>query len=779
MNQTFVRRARMAVSVWRLSRYQSQPCLSLPLTIAGCDDQRRANDGETARWLGNTPLGGRSRHALFIPPGCHATYRFVAPPGSRFVAWCGVATAESAKASAIEFVATVHGDRVSPHLSATVRLAPDQAPQDRCWRKLVLDLQNREEQQIVVTLSIHMESNGSVAAPTAFWGEPFLEWPRPIGEVRGALGRAGHLARRGRFIAAARMLHAHLSEGSCRSLYQAWLREHSLTPPMMTERREQSGSFPYRPLVSVVTPVYNTDTRWLRACIESVKSQAYPNWELCLVDDGSTRAETRALLGQYESDPRIKMKRLPTNGGIAAASNAALTLAEGEFVAFLDHDDELTPDALFEVVAFLNDHRDADFIYSDEDKLELDDTRTEPYFKPDWSPQHFLTNMYTSHLMVVRRTLVERIGGFRLGYEGAQDYDLVLRLIEWTSRIHHVPKVLYHWRRIPESAAGYEGAKPQAQDAGRLALQDYARRNNLDAEILPGALRHLYRVRYRIKGEPLISIVLPVVPDVVSSDARAACERTLSMLAKHTNYRWLEVVLPSEKGRRADLLLHVPRGLAVRELPIEATPIGGPLRQQQQAAAYARGEHLLFLDWALESSDGDWLIALLEFSQQAEIGAVGAKLHYPDGSLKHVGIVLGVNGVAAPAFHRHPRWASGYWGTAIAVRNYSAVSGKCLMTRRDVYSEVGGFDDGMGEFADVDYCLRVTDAGYRVVFTPHAALVHNQPARSNSAADAGDANQLRMRWGDRLAQDPYYNPNFSRNAPDYGLDLTASAPHKP
>jgi glycosyltransferase involved in cell wall biosynthesis len=777
MNQTFVRRARMAVSVLRLLRYQSQPCLCLPITVAPCADHSRANDSETARWLGNTPLGGRSRHALFIPPGYHVTYRFVAPPGSRFVAWCGVATAESAQASAIEFVATVHGDRPSPHLSATVRITPDQAPQDRSWRKLVLDIKNREEQRIVVTLAIHMESNGRGAAATAFWGEPFLEWPRPTGEVRGAFRRAGHLARRGRFIAAARMLHAHLSEGSCRSLYQAWLREHSLTPAMIAELRGRSSSFPYRPLVSVVTPVYNTDARWLRACIESVKSQAYANWELCLVDDGSTRAETRALLDEYEGDPRIKIKMLPTNGGIAAASNEALTLAGGEFVAFLDHDDELTPDALFEVVAFLNDHRDADFIYSDEDKLELDGTRTEAYFKPDWSPQHFLTNMYTSHLMVVRRTLVERIGGFRRGYEGAQDYDLVLRLIEWTSRIHHLPKVLYHWRRISESAAGYEGGKPQAQDAGRLALQDYVRRNNLDAEILPGALRHLYRVRYQIKGEPLISIVLPVLPDIVSSDVRAACERTLKMLAKHTNYRRLEVVLPSEKGRRAALALHVPGGLTVREVPIEATSIGGRLRQQKQAAPHARGEHLLFLDWALESSDGDWLSALLEFSQQAAIGAVGAKLHYPDGSLEHIGIVLGVNGVAAPAFHRHPRWASGYWGTAIAVRNYSAVSGNCLMTRRHVYREIGGFDDAMGEFADIDYCLRVIDAGYRVVFTPHAALVHDRPASSSRDA-AVDADQLRMRWSNRLAQDPYYNPNFSRNAPDYGLDLTASAPHK-
>ena len=281
--------------------------------------------------------------------------------------------------------------------------------------------------------------------------------------------------------------------------------------------RKRADSLAYRPLVSVVTPVYNTDARWLRACIESVKSQAYPNWQLCLADDGSTRAETHAVLREYEGDPRIRIKRLAANSGIAVASNEALALAEGEFVAFLDHDDELAPDALFEVVAHLNQHQDADFIYSDEDKLELDGRRSDVYFKPDWSPDHFLTNMYTCHLMVVRRALVERIGGFRRGYEGAQDYDLVLRLMDHTARIHHLPKVLYQWRKIPESTAGGQGAKPWAHDAGRLALEDYVRRNQLNAEILPGGFQYLYRVRYRVQGEPLISIVLPALPDADAS----------------------------------------------------------------------------------------------------------------------------------------------------------------------------------------------------------------------------------------------------------------------
>jgi glycosyltransferase involved in cell wall biosynthesis len=773
MNQTFVRRAGMALGIWNLWRYQWQPCRWLPLTIAPGHEHTSGNEREAARWLGTIRIGGSARHALFVPPGCHAAYRLVAPPHSRVVAWCGVGSDGLPDANGIEFVATVRREQAPRDLTARLRV-PAGRTGDRRWRKLVIELRNREVQHIELTLAIRMESTSNAATPTAYWGEPRLEWRRPRKERRAVLRAASRLVRRGRLMAAARTLHGTLAEGARNSRYQIWLRERALSPAMIEEMRRRSASLPYRPLVSVVTPVYNTDARWLRACIESVRSQAYPNWELCLADDGSTRAETRAVVREYEGDPRIKIKRLAANAGIAAASNEALTLAEGEFVAFLDHDDELTPDALYEMVVHLNQHQDADFVYSDEDKLELDGTRSNVYFKPDWSPEHFLTNMYTCHLMVVRRSLLERIGGFRPGYEGAQDYDLVLRLIDHAPQIHHVPKVLYQWRRIPESTAGHEGAKPWAHDAGKLALEDYVRRNKINAEVLPGAVPYVYRVRYRVEGEPLVSIVLPARPDANSSrsDGWKECERTLAMLVERTTYRRLEVLLPVASA--SDPALQIPRNLTVREVPMDGSPTR--LGQQKRAAAHARGDHLLFLDWGLKPLDRGWLTGLLEFSQQAAIGAVGAKLHYADGSLKHVGILLGVNGVAAPALHRYPRSSLGYFGAAIAARNYSAVSGECLMTRRVVYDSVGGFDDEMGGFADIDYCLRVACAGYRVVFTPHAALVDNKPASSNIDANADSANQLRLRWSDCLAQDRYYNPNFSRDTPDYGLGLTVSSP---
>ena len=775
MNQTFVRRVGMALGMWRLIRYQSQLCRWMSIAAVDGKGDEQANEVEAPRWLGSIRIGRRTHHALFVPPAFQAAYRFVAPPGSRLVAWCGLVSDGLPDGESVEFVATIRNHRTGRELTASVRLTQGRAPEERRWHKLVLELENREVQQIELTLAIRMESSGSAVEPLAIWGEPRLEWRRPPGQVRGMLLAAGRLGLRGRLMDAARTLHGQLSERSYASLYQMWLRQRSPSPGRLAEMRDRASSLPYRPLVSVVTPVYNTDARWLRACVESVKSQAYPNWQLCLADDGSTRAETHEVLREYEGDPRIKIKRLAANAGIAVASNEALALAEGEFVAFLDHDDELAPDALFEVVAHLNQHQDTDFIYSDEDKLELDGSRSGVYFKPDWSPEHFLTNMYTCHLMVVRRALVERIGGFRPGYEGAQDYDLVLRLIDHTARIHHLPKVLYQWRKIPESTAGGEGAKPWAHDAGRLALEDYVRRNQLDAEILPGGFRYMYRVRYRVQGEPLISIVLPALPDVDASgsNGRRACERTLAMLDERTTYRRFEVVLPVDGV--SDPGLQIPRNLTVRQVPMDGAPIRDPLRQQKRAAVHARGDHLLFLDWGLQAMDGDWLTALLEFSQQSPIGAVGAKLHHSDGSLKHIGILLGVNGVAAPAFHRHPRSSMGYWGTAIAARNYSAVSGECLMTRRAVYEEVGGFDDEMGGLADVDYCLRVTAAGYRVVFTPHAPLVHGDSRSRSTSVDAQDANRLQMRWSDRLARDPYYNSNLSRDSPDYEPDLSGHA----
>jgi O-antigen biosynthesis protein len=728
---------RQAFGVWGLLRYESRLFRWSPTTHADDEtspevrlkpDTTRKPD---ATWLGNTTVRGRSFHALFCPEGSDAAYRFVAPPHSRIVAWCGLLPNAQARGAAATFNIAVTRDAAPGATTSTVRLTATRFQGDHGWRKVVVDVGNRRTEQIDIRLTTETAAASMLTGPWAVWGEPRLEWPHQFAEVVELIRFVSGPALRGRLITALRLLHRRLSSSTNRALYHAWLARQTPSPDDLDQMHACSERFRYRPLISVVTPVFNTDPRWLRACIESVRHQAYPNWQLCLADDGSTRKDTRRVLEEYADDPRIRIDFLKQNVGIAAASNAALALAEGDFVAFLDHDDELTPDALFAIVSRLNSDPEADFLYSDEDKLEVDGSFSGPYFKPAWSPEHFLTNMYTCHMMVVRRDLIEQVGGFRPGYEGAQDYDLVLRLMEHTSRIHHVPKVLYHWRKIPESTAGIEGAKPWAHDAGRLALEDYVRRNRVEAEVLPGAYPYVYRVRFAIRGEPLISII--PAPGL----APPSIEQWRDTLSAGTRYRHFELVA---------------------------------------TVGQARGEHFLYLDPRLRPLGDEWLTALLEFSQQDPIGAVGAKLLYADGSLKHIGLLPGVNGTVAPAFHRHPRSSLGYWGTAIAARNYSAVSGDCLMTRRTVFEAASGFTQECGTYADVDYCLRVRAAGYRIVFTPHAVLTEYGPPDPITRRETrADASRLRTIWGERLLRDPYYNQNLSRETPDYEPDLSAAA----
>ena len=764
------RRVRLALGFWNLLRYQTRLCRWFP-TIS-----RRDPLGviDTVRWLGNVRIGGRSHHALLSPPPSEVTYRLLAAPRSKLEVWCGLLPGPRERTTgSVEFAATVLVDGMAHPITRSLRVDLDQSAHPDRWHELVLDLRNREPRRIDVTLSTRLPERAPQSDVAAIWGEPKLVSRRPLGDIVRLLRSVAPQAARGKLMSAARTLHGRLST-SAQALYDLWVSRRTLSPEELQRMRVLSDSFRYQPLVSVVVPVFNTDARWLRACIESVTRQAYPRWQLCLADDGSTRPETRDVLRQYEGDPRIQIYTSPSNAGIAAASNAALALADGEFVAFLDHDDEITPDALFEVVAQLNAHPETDFIYSDEDKLELDGSRSGPYFKPDWSPEHFLNNMYTCHLMVVRRTLLQRIEGFRAGYEGAQDYDLVLRLMDHTARIRHLAKVLYHWRKIPESTAAEMGAKPFADEAGKRALQDYFRRNRVSAEVLPGDYRCFYRTRFAIRDEPLISIVLPPLEERHGLDAerRDACERTVRTLSARTAYRRVEIVLAisADSAGPATQLL---RGLPYREIRVEAGPPLNRTSQLNLAAAQAEGEQLLFLEWGLDALDSEWLTSLLEYSQQEAIGAVGGKLLSPDGSLEHIGMLLGVNGVAAPAYYRHPRSSPGYWGSAIIARNYSAVTGACLMTRRRVFEELGGFREELRWFADVDYGLRVTSAGYRVVATPYARLARVAPSTPIAgAAVEEEARLLEALWGDRLARDPYYNPNLSRDSPDYEPDLS-------
>ena len=539
--------------------------------------------------------------------------------------------------------------------------------------------------------------------------------------------------------------------------------------------RAEVHHLPARPRISVITPVYNVDAEWLRRCVDSVRAQWYPYWELCLCDDGSTREETRAALAAYQGlDPRIKVIRSDGNLGIAAASNRAAEFATGEWLALLDHDDELAPDALLCVARAVGGQPELDVLYTDEDKIDEAGRYGDHYFKPDWSPEHLQSVMYLLHMLVVRKRLFWDVGGFRPEFDGAQDYDLALRLTGRTNRIGHIPKVLYHWRMIAGSAAAEVDAKPAALNAGQRALEDFVRREKLPAAVEPGLLPGLFRVKYRVAGRPKVTLVIIASNQVallpgrgrglmVDNFARSIVDRT-----EYANYEILvahDGNLPLETVRRLRDM-----GCRLEEYPGPRKPFSFA-HKANWSLRQARTELVVLLNDDMAVIDGGWLEALLEYAQQPWVGAVGGKLVYPDGRLQHAGVVLGVGEGqgAMHVYHGFPRDFVGYNAFTHVVRNYSAVTGACLATRMSVFEEMGGFDEQYGvDYNDTDYCLSLIERGYRIVYTPYCELYHfegqSMPRRGQATAELGS---FRTKWAKYLDADPHYNVNLSRTRFDF------------
>jgi GT2 family glycosyltransferase len=731
----------------------------------------RAAPDSNARWIPELQIAGARREALLCDS--NSTYVFQAPAarGATLRLWCAIMpAAHDRTAHGIQFVVAVRSASAESHWERTAsRLLLPTNWRDRRWRPITVELPDAAG-EVSITLETRSPA-GYRREAIAVWGDPAVEWPRTIGEqahlVRGALRRL-RWSGVGDTLAYARGRDRLEDQAS---VYARWVERHRLDEAGLERLKTEGGALPYQPLISVITPVYNTASEVLTACIESVRRQAYPNWQLCLADDASTSAATREALRQASADPRVRVVRLEQNGNISAASNAALRLASGEFLALLDHDDELAPEALAEVVRCLNAHKDADIIYSDEDKLEISGEQCDPYFKPDWSPDLFLSYMYMSHLIVVRRSLVEEVGGFRTGLEGAQDYDLLLRLIEKTDRIQHIPRVLYHWRKSPASTAMGGDVKPWALEAGRQALEEFSSRNGLNAEVSQGPSPGMYRVRRRISDSPSVSIVIPTTggPRAQGHDLVAQCVRSLHK----TSWQNFEVLVSADRGNLTDAARGALQGLRHRVVPYDPLSPFNFSHKVNAAVRETAGTHVVLFNDDLEVIDPDWLTAMLEHSQDPAVGAVGAKLLYPDGRLQHIGMLVGVCGIAAHAFHRQPAASPGYFGSAIVTRNCSAVTAACLMTRREVFNEVGGLDENLPvDFNDVDFCLRVRRAGYRVVFTPYARLYHHESASfGRRLQNPRELELMRERWGSALDRDPYYNPNLSRNFSDYRIQL--------
>jgi GT2 family glycosyltransferase len=557
--------------------------------------------------------------------------------------------------------------------------------------------------------------------------------------------------------------------------YRQWMANFGTRAVDLQRAREIVPLLPRRPVFSVLLPTYDTPERYLRPAIESIRAQVYPHWELCIADDASPDPRVAPILEEYARlDPRIKVTIRTTNGQMAAAMNSAMALATGEFITYLDHDDLYTPDALYECALVANRMPDVDMMYSDEDKLDDSGRLWDPFFKPDWNPDTFLSRMYTCHLAVYRRSLVEALGGMRDELYGSQDYDLVLRLSERTSRIHHIPKILYHWRVHPESTATNMDVKPYTTLAAERAIADALERRGEPGTVAvrpdaPGT----YIVRYQIRERRKVSVVVP------TRNHGEDVDRCLGSIFEKTTYDDFEILLV-DNGSDEPASLRTFEQWTKRDRRVKLLRYDAPFNFSlinNFAVAKSDGYYVLLLNNDTEVITPDWMEGMVEQAQRPSIGAVGPLLLYPDGTIQHAGVIIGLGGVAGHSHKYFAGDAPGYFFTLRAINNFSAVTAACLMLRRSVYDEVGGMDEAFAvAFNDVDFCLKIQRAGYRNVYLPHVKLYHFE-SKSRGVDKTPEQvrrfqreiEEMHERWDTRNALDPCYNPNLTRDLENFAI----------
>jgi glycosyltransferase involved in cell wall biosynthesis len=527
------------------------------------------------------------------------------------------------------------------------------------------------------------------------------------------------------------------------------------------------------PRFSILTPVYQTPHGVLKKMLRSVLRQRYEDWELCLVDDGSGDPALTEILDRAQArDPRIRVLHSPQNAGIVPTSNLALEMAKGEFVALLDHDDALHPEALELVAAAIDRTPDADYVYTDEDKVDSIGRHSAPFFKPDWSPERMRTQMYTCHFSVLRRSLVEEVGGFDPGFEGSQDWDLVLKVTERARSIVHVPRILYHWRTLPTSAAGGgEAAKPYAFEAGKRAVQAHCDRIGLAARVErdpddPGVL-HL---EPELQQEPLVSIVIPTAGhkrDVRFEETVLVvnCVRSIVERSTYENY---EIVCVVHEQTPPEVLTQL-REIAGERLRIVVfrQPFDFSAKINL-GAIHCRGEQLLLLNDDIEVTTPNWIERMVMYAQLDGVGAVGGRLLFGDSRLQHTGIAFD-GGLPGHHYYGFAENYRGYANAVVIARNCLGVTGACLMTPAAVFAEVGGLTKELPfNFNDVDYCLKLHVSGRRMIYDPDCIHFHLESSSRDPEVKAWEEEELRNRWSHVVAADPYGNPNLRRGMPRIG-----------
>lgn len=578
--------------------------------------------------------------------------------------------------------------------------------------------------------------------------------------------------------------------------YGPWFEHFKASEEELQKQRKQEKKFSYRPLISIVVPTFQTPEQYLAEMLESVYHQSYSNWQLCIAD-ASLSEEVKSFVEKFiqeRRETRIIYKHLEENLGIAENTNAGLEMATGEWIGLLDHDDLLAPEALFEMVSKMNQDSEFEVIYSDEDKITEEKkgewVHSQPHFKPDFSIDLLRSNNYITHFLCVKRNVLEQIGGFRREFDGAQDYDFILRCTEVAKKVGHVSKVLYHWRVHSSSTSDNPMSKKYAYDAGQRAIEEHLKRMGQQGTVTQRKFFGFYQVRYQVQGYPLVSILIP------NKDHANTLKRCIDSIEK-SSYQNYEVIIIENNSVEEETFRYYESLCGTKyEKKSGEVSCGGKLSGGQKirvvtweegfnysainnfGASFAAGEYFILLNNDIELITKDWIEQMLGNCQRPEVGIVGARLYYPDNTIQHAGIVVGIDGIAANMFPGMKREREGYMHRAATQLNYSAVTAACMMIEKRIFDEVGGLDEILTvAFNDLDLCLRVGKAGYLVVYDPWVEAYHYE-SKSRGKEDTkekvrrfGDEIEfIRTRWITLLKEgDPYYNSNFSLKKCNYAL----------
>ncbi len=553
--------------------------------------------------------------------------------------------------------------------------------------------------------------------------------------------------------------------------YQQWI---LLNEPTDKELEEQTKTkFKLNPKMSIIVPMYNTPEKYFEELVDRMIEQTYPNWELCLAD--GSKEKNAKIEKICEKDKRIKYKFINDNKGISGNTNEALKLVTGDYVSLLDHDDMLSKNALYEVVKCINENPDVEFIYTDEDKFtELKGKRWEPHFKPDFAIDSLRSNNYICHFSTFKKELMDKLGGFRSKYDGAQDYDIIIRMSELTDKIVHIPKVLYHWRVHPQSTAAATAgeAKPYAFEAGIKVLEDHLKRCNLKGTVEHGITLGNYIIHYEVEGNPKVSII---IPNMDHKDDLKVCIDSILELTTYNNYEIVVVENNSKNEETFEYYKEIEKNEKVRVIYY-------PEKQFNYSKIInfgvrnSEGEYVMQLNNDTKLITPNWLEELLGYAQRKDVGLVGVKLFYPDDTIQHAGVIIGMGGIGGHVLRELYKDHRGYFARDSYVQDLSAVTAACMIGRKEIYEEVGFMDESYAvAFNDIDFCLKVREKGYLIVFDPHVQLTHYE-SKSRGYEDTpekqarfkGEVERFEKRWKSVLDKgDPYFNPNFRLDVNDY------------